>query len=347
MNIEFLFVPPGSVLQHKVNQICVDVGNDFGVGMFDHHQPNAPNQCATELVYNHPNFIALAIDRLDSFTVITHSRPDLDALSASWLVKEALQGKEFNLFHKELAQYVGNIDRGYDVLIPDEAFSRTFISLYEYYHFCLNKLRPNSDIAMLELWHGFLSNLLLATNHGVDFFNLPKSIINSEWCEIKTYLTEDAEKFVNDLKNCGLSQKPFPAGNNTSIETVIYNIERPRSKLFKSWLRGHHRTRNPLDREMCSIVWLKPNRCIISVPPYSQVTLKGLGQHLEQLELAKREILNCQRIGENRPGFDNPDPWYDGRNSMHNFTIIDSPMIGTVLDNNDITQAINTWLEYC
>jgi hypothetical protein len=35
-----------------------------------------------------------------------------------------------------------------------------------------------------------------------------------------------------------------------------------------------------------------------------------------------------------RPGYDNADPWYDGR--AHSYTIVDSPRAGTVLTADEI-----------
>jgi hypothetical protein len=73
-----------------------------------------------------------------------------------------------------------------------------------------------------------------------------------------------------------------------------------------------------------------------------------LGTRLEQVEHDRRISIGGtderefhQLTGErlpNRPGYDNPDPWYDGR--AHDYTIIDSPRCGTVLTAEEIEQEL-------
>ncbi|MBT5491004.1 hypothetical protein HOK00_01475 [bacterium] len=58
------------------------------------------------------------------------------------------------------------------------------------------------------------------------------------------------------------------------------------------------------------------------------------GDRLNKAEKIKRDRLNILIDEPNRPGYDIPDPWYDGR--AHDYTIIDSPRIGTILNFNEI-----------
>jgi hypothetical protein len=51
-----------------------------------------------------------------------------------------------------------------------------------------------------------------------------------------------------------------------------------------------------------------------------------------------------QRLGQNRPGYDSPDPWYDGRSPLHQYTIIDSPRDGTVIGMEDILSILYSYL---
>lgn len=85
-------------------------------------------------------------------------------------------------------------------------------------------------------------------------------------------------------------------------------------------------------------------RCILSVAPAEGVTLRGLGKLLDQAESRKR----IEKYGRDnrvidvttgktlppRVGYENSDPWYDGRG--HNYTIVDSPRTGTVLSADEI-----------
>jgi len=73
------------------------------------------------------------------------------------------------------------------------------------------------------------------------------------------------------------------------------------------------------------------------------VYLKGLGDLLEKAEQEKRKALGSEIQGENRPGYNSPDPWYDGRSPLHNYTIIDSPRMGTVLQMIEIQKIVSDY----
>jgi hypothetical protein len=83
---------------------------------------------------------------------------------------------------------------------------------------------------------------------------------------------------------------------------------------------------------------------VLSVTPESGASLRGLGALLDRAEADRRR----QRHGVDdraiepktraplppRPGYDNADPWYDGR--AHGYTIVDAPRSGTVLTADEI-----------
>ncbi len=71
--------------------------------------------------------------------------------------------------------------------------------------------------------------------------------------------------------------------------------------------------------------------------------LKGLGDLIEQAETEKKKQLGLERQGENRPGYNSPDPRYDGRSPLHHYTIIDSPRAGTVFM---VKELRNVFLRY-
>ena len=84
------------------------------------------------------------------------------------------------------------------------------------------------------------------------------------------------------------------------------------------------------------------SRGIIAVDPNSNLTLKGLGIYLDYLEMKKLLTNNELKevIGNERPGFHRENPWYDGRSTMHNYTIIDSPRGGSLLSTDEIAEAV-------
>ena len=90
-----------------------------------------------------------------------------------------------------------------------------------------------------------------------------------------------------------------------------------------------------------------PRRCILSVTPDSGASLRGLGGLLDEAESDRRRQVYGEddrvidpATGSRKPpraGYDNADPWYDGR--AHGFTIVDSPRSGTMLTADEIEEA--------
>jgi hypothetical protein len=80
------------------------------------------------------------------------------------------------------------------------------------------------------------------------------------------------------------------------------------------------------------------------VTPGSGATLRGLGERLDRAEAARRaaafgvdDRVVDPATGEPkspRSGYDNADPWYDGR--AHGHTIVDSPRSGTLLTADEV-----------
>ena len=74
------------------------------------------------------------------------------------------------------------------------------------------------------------------------------------------------------------------------------------------------------------------DRIVISVDPEANLSLKGLGEALERTETQKRAALGRPRHGAfPRPGYRSSDPSYDGRNPIHDYTIVYSPRNGTIM----------------
>ena len=84
--------------------------------------------------------------------------------------------------------------------------------------------------------------------------------------------------------------------------------------------------------------------CILSVTADSGASLRGLAEILDGAESEHRRRLygaddrlvdpvTGSRMAP-RAGYDNADPWYDGR--AHGFTIVDAPRSGTLLTADEI-----------
>jgi hypothetical protein len=146
-----------------------------------------------------------------------------------------------------------------------------------------------------------------------------------ELAEDIAWVENDFERYRQDMRKAELFKATLPLQNVEGYKIVDgLWISKPESALFKSWARGSGFT--------LTVIQLSESRIIISVPPDQGVNLKGLGERLEKKETEIREYMGKRRLGQNRPGFDSPDPWYDGRSPLHQYTIIDSPRDGTVIE---------------
>jgi hypothetical protein len=122
-----------------------------------------------------------------------------------------------------------------------------------------------------------------------------------------------------------------------------------RCLFFKDWARSDER-RCPNGRGFVGLSVFtsasanETRRCILSVTPNSGASLRGLGGLLDQAEgKRRREVYGVDdrvrdpatgQAKQPRPGYDNADPWYDGR--AHAYTIVDAPRSGTLLTAEEI-----------
>jgi hypothetical protein len=117
-------------------------------------------------------------------------------------------------------------------------------------------------------------------------------------------------------------------------------VRDPSSALVKVWARQDRRHAPTGPGFVMTSVQYGNERFVISVDPGAGVWLKGLGAALDQAETIKRRALGRERTGPVRPGFDNADPWYDGRAALYNYTIVDAPRAGTVLTAAEVAAIV-------
>jgi hypothetical protein len=130
----------------------------------------------------------------------------------------------------------------------------------------------------------------------------------------------------------------------------VQNADDPgRCVYFKDWARTDAEN-CPNDKGFVALsVFLSEGarqvrRCILSVVPDGGATLEGLAALLDRAEAERRqEVFGADdRVADPatgeprrpRPGYDNADPWYDGR--AHGYTIVDAPRAGTLLMADEI-----------
>src|SRR5260370_14823192 len=144
-------------------------------------------------------------------------------------------------------------------------------------------------------------------------------------------IEDDEDKFwMLDRRNAPAecTVRILVGGHLTPVRLLA--VQYPQSLLFPVWARrnGYPLTvmRSPQPEKPDDMV-------IVSVPPTFFNALKGLGGRLEAAESAKRAALSGKERPEQpkREGYDNSDPWYDGRSPAHRYTIVAAPHSCTVL----------------
>lgn len=342
MNIKFSFVPPGTVAESELSHVYLDVGNRLCPGVIDHHHSEAPEHSATEIVLHRPELVTAQVTKEEEpITLITHHYPDLDAVSATFIARTCLLKQPITAFHKWLALYTSNIDAGKLKLNPENAVCVYSVFLVRTHHASIAKNQEDvNTISLRMLTTGLLlleflyqaSSDMPSRLEDPDFLKaLPALEQDIKWVE------QDFAIYRRDLQRAEIFEANLPLQIGCETKAVKgLLLAYPEATLFKSWARGSGFT--------LTAIQLSPKRTIISVDPEQGVYLKGLGELLEIKETEVREHLGKQRLGQNRPGYDSPDPWYDGRSALHQYTIIDSPRDGTVIGMEDIRSILLSYI---
>jgi hypothetical protein len=289
---------------------------------------------------NYKHLLLNNIKNCNSVTLVTHFNPDLDAASSVYFSKILIEKKQFPKNTYKLARYVNNIDQG-NVVIDFNNPINIYTVFMAQAHLIIQKYKKDSNTMILTkafvLFNHLLSRNQFSTSVDESYFKQ-----HNLW-EVKKTILDDFKKYSNDL----LKSKKFKINllkkHSDGFKSVdaLY-IENPDSIFFKVWAR--YDKNSPSGNGYCFlIVKLKNNRFIMSVDPTKDVYLKGLGDLLEKEEQLQRKKAGKEFEGKNRQGYDSPNPWYDGRNKFHNFTIIDSPYGGTILSSNTIIEILKNY----
>jgi len=306
--MQYNFIPSGSSVSFLSKVLYLDVGNKLCKGIIDHHHLTN-NKSATHLVFLHPTFIPQDIKQ-----IILHQSPDLDCIAASFLVEYYLLHNKFPKFTKKLISYVDKNDFG-------QPFDN-FINIASI--FIMLKATCNTNIEIVNKGHKLLFDFIDAK------FNI--NVIQKKYYNIINNIKKDHKIYQNEIHKFIKTHYNLPLKQNLNKlrNTKALIMIKPQAKLFKEWAR--------LDGYDMLIVQWNNNRIIISVKADGLVSLKGIGNKLNNAESNKRKELNIIINENNRIGYNIPDPWYDGR--AHGYTIIDSPRRGTALDLNTILTLI-------
>jgi hypothetical protein len=336
---EYIFVPYGSRFAPKKDTIVLDVGMETVPGIIDHHHPDAEPECTASLIVKYPSLVLNHIDRDKMINrlgpppvlhVITHRRPDFDAIASIFLVLKLLETGKVDSAMEKIGRFTKMVDsasipRGWDLASTPYAILRALFL----------KIRKKDREAYLErvrIGLRFMIFLHEETTKGHDIFQ-NKTLISGirEYGQAMYRAEDDYFAYLQDLEKGQLLRLELPLTSGSGKKKVDGLVARnPRSYLFKDWARRDI-AHTPLKRGFSFLMTNFGNtRFILGVDPDAGVYLKGLGEKLNNQE-AK------QRIRENRPF---TERWYEGDCPLFNFRIIDSPQDTTSLLHQDILDTV-------
>ena len=362
-NIRFNFVRNGTTAEETPdkNTIWIDVGNKMQKGIIDHHGDERDDSvCAAEMVYKHPELVLENITDSEDLTIVGHILPDFDCVASAYLVKQLAEKGRLDPEIEKIVEYAKLTDTGrinpgrndirnvYSILnafayMPENA-NKSFDELnefimkkgFELLDYCIERIKNNPNLTLES------EDLI-----GDDCPFIEELKLLEEASKQYEKVLEEAEKTEIYVPTLDGSVKKVPA---VFIKSIPEN-ELTRDML-KNWLRndGYVFTSIPIyDSHSFTtddgkrLEEVSTSRVIISVAPGNNVNLKGLGYNIEKKEEQKCSELGIRRYSKgrdgsitytNRPGYESPDPWYDGRG--HNYQIIDGPMSGSVLSVEEI-----------
>lgn len=342
------FVPHGTTLEPERGKLALDVGNRICPGVIDHHQPGGEEECTASLIYRYPR---LVLDHLQGatigeVTVVTHLAPDLDAVTATYFAHCLLAEGKLPRFAQKLASYVQDVDRGVCFRKPGElgTLYGIFIGICEQIKEERDRgvsAKEDEDILRVQWGFRLLDFVLSRLSEHMDLHQEGLFKGPHPFQKAQQIITPDYKIYLEDLARCEKVQLRLPSRRGKEAHIVDgLLVKDPKSVLFRFWARGDN-LHSPQGHGFTFLaVNYQDRRFVISVDPHSHVYLKGLGEMLEREEVRKRSELGMEREGPPRPGYDGPDPWYDGRNPLHSYTIVDTPRDGTVLTWEEIKTLI-------
>lgn len=358
--------PP--VLLTPADRLYLDVGNDLRAGVIDRHHRGASHGSTTSLVLSHPELVdgAVILTRLPEtpFVLVLHERPDLDGIASAYLAAAYLATGRFPEGAEELAHYVDQVNAGAATITPDSLFSpcAAFLQL-------ASKLSQENWNSSHERWqagvrHGLrLIDFLLETRQTgstplaqLDAFACPDLFTAAD----RQHVLGDRERYYRQLADPRRQARwarlrlPSRHGGTALVEALLVRSlasweDGERCAFFRDWARLDGRNCPNGKGFIALSVFLpegaqKVRRCILSLTPDSGASFRGLGLLLEKAEAERRrqtygldDRVTDPITGQPRaprPGYDNADPWYDGR--AHDYTLVDSPRSGTLLRAEEI-----------
>jgi hypothetical protein len=354
------------------NRLYLDVGNQLGPGVIDHHHLPAYAGSAAGLVVANPELVLQALKPVrgagDPFCIVLHQHPDMDCLASAWLAIRVVSAGALPEGAELLSRYADRIDQGYPGMSLEQPFS-----LYAACMFLAHRLSQREWNDPRQQWNTYVAEALSVIDHvmgkvagqgvslfEVDAFECPGLFGRRDRDEI----TRDMERYRRKLADLNTHTRritlrlPGQFGGLSEVNTLmvrnVQNADDPdRVMFFKDWARTD-KASAPGGKGFEALSVFESgsgaagNRCIVSVTPQSGVCLRGFGAILDRMESDER-IKRCGMDDREedpvthekrapRQGYTNSDPWYDGR--AHAYTIVDAPRAGSVLTADQMEDAL-------
>jgi hypothetical protein len=354
----------------RQDYLWLDVGNDLRPGVIDHHHLTAATGSTAGLVLAYPAFIdrCVAPGRRpgDPFTLVLHEKPDLDTVVSVYFASSYLAARAFPAGAEALARYADEVDDGLRGARQENPFD-----LYVAFGQFADRLVRQPTNAPHEVWQelvrggvrlvAFVVEQVNARGMAVpdvDAFECPGLFDAADRQAVAADLDRYRRKLADPRTHARLVRLRLPGqfGGTVEVEALLVrDVQNPddpeRCAFFKDWARSD-RTLSNDGRGFAALCVFCPEgprqvrRAILSVTPDSKASLRGLGALLDRAESERRrQVFGVDdRVVDPatgagkvpRPGYDNADPWYDGR--AHRYTIVDSPRAGTLLSAEEIEQ---------
>lgn len=387
----FDFVPHGTRLQPPLDDgtVALDVGNGTPEeGIYDHHRGGEAASCTAELAFHNRSLLKSQLTGPPNRSVFLHENPDLDALSSfflAWTLISQLSSFESRRL-RTLIDFAGNVDQGrirptdsltlYTFVLmagpwletDDGRDFRASVHMEHVFEDGNVNAEPSSadactaalTLRLLRDWHagsGWAPSDPIAPE---DVSSSLRPILSS----LETRLSAQMDRCAQDIQRAeavgDIGWMKTPMENDEPSEVPYVRVVDPHAnpgilgKYLRTWSQQEY------GAPVVSLLQFRDaRRTVVSVPPESTLTLKGLGLYLERLEQQER---TRQDIADDEPPryqaadadgtvhvdplFPGSDPWYDGRG--HNFTIVDAPRSGSLLSLEQVYRSVVNaeWIGY-
>ena len=350
--VNYRFVPFGTVLDTQPKAVALDVGRGCKPGVLDHHFAGGSQDCAATLVVRHPELLVQHVQDVptDEVTWILHERPDFDCVASLLLAWHRIKHGFFPPGARRLAEYTLLVDAGAAFMdtapLPEQAPYALFQAHQPDAIAVAEMSQAERDRRRAEYGWAVLEYLLNLESQGI-----PALAGNRVPPDHPFWPAIARDEKIFDHRD-RLRAKAFQARVRAGAECREVGglfMDAPDSCLFKAWARRRGFT-------LLVVRWPQPekpaHRIVVSMPANWSKSLWGLGKALESLESQRRQAAGkprpCPPQAQPRwPDVDNADPWYDGRSLIHNYTIVDAPGEGTLLEVDDILNIFKSgqWLE--